>query len=156
MELKLIRATVRDAEQIWNMQLEAFAGLLAKYQDTETNPGSEPLEKVLYRLEQPETYYYLLELDGALVGAIRVVDPMDGCTKKKISPLFVLPAYRNKGIAQEAIRASEALHGNHGWSLETILQERGNCHLYEKMGYHTVGKTIPINDRMTLVVYEKD
>ena len=64
--------------------------------------------------------------------------------------------YTTEFAVRQHRKTEKLTHGSHGWSLETILQERGNCHLYEKMGYHTVGKTIPINDRMILVVYEKD
>ena len=38
---------------------------------------------------------------------------------------------------------------------KTILSEPGNCHLYEKMGYHQTGKVEHINDRMDIVFYEK-
>ncbi|MEE3499688.1 MAG: N-acetyltransferase, partial [Ruminococcus bromii] len=30
-----------------------------------------------------------------------------------------------------------------------------NCYLYEKLGYLQTGKTEQINDRMTIVFYEK-
>ena len=71
------------------------------------------------------------------------------------APLFVLPAYWNHGIARQAIRLSEEIHGDKGWSLDTILQEPGNCHLYEKMGYRQTGDTRMINDKLTLVFYRK-
>ena len=67
-----------------------------------------------------------------------------------------MPEYRNKGYAQIAIREAEKIHGVGNWSLDTILQEKGNLHLYEKMGYHQTGKTEIINDRMTIVFYERD
>ncbi|PZT54713.1 GNAT family acetyltransferase [Paenibacillus silvae] len=41
------------------------------------------------------------------------------------------------------------------WELATILQERGNCYLYEKLGYQQTGETKEINDKMTIVFYEK-
>ncbi|AHF06030.1 GNAT family acetyltransferase [Desulfitobacterium metallireducens DSM 15288] len=41
------------------------------------------------------------------------------------------------------------------WELDTILQERRNCYLYEKLGYKKTEKTEVINDKMTLVFYEK-
>ena len=63
--------------------------------------------------------------------------------------------FRSKGYAQKAIIAVEKLHGADNWCLDTILQEAGNCYLYEKMGYHQTGKTEVINDRMTMVFYEK-
>jgi hypothetical protein len=40
--------------------------------------------------------------------------------------------------------------------LDTILQEKDNCYLYEKLGYRQTSKTEIINDKMTIVFYEKD
>ena len=40
------------------------------------------------------------------------------------------------------------------WKLDTILQEKGNCHLYEKCGFVRVGEEKIINDKMTLIDYE--
>lgn len=40
--------------------------------------------------------------------------------------------------------------------LNTILQEKGNCYLYKKLGYHQTGKTEQVNEKMTIVFYEKD
>ena len=87
---------------------------------------------------------------------MRVVDKKDQNTPKRISPIFIMPQYRNHGIAQKAIRAVEELHGGSNWELDTILQEKTNCYLYEKMGYYKTGKTEVINDKMTLVFYKKD
>ena len=152
--ITLTRATMQDAERIWRMQREAFAELVAKYQDFDTNPGSEPLSKVCQRLAQPETFFYLIETAGETVGAIRVVDRQDG-GRKRISPLFILPKHQGRGYAQQAMQAAETLHGAADWALSTIAQEAGNCHLYEKLGYRRTGQTQVINERMTLVFYEK-
>lgn len=160
MDVQLIRAGVQDAERLWRMQVEAFRELYDKYQDTETSPAAEPLEKTIARLNQPFTYYYIIQYiiqaDGAAVGAIRVIDRQDPAQLKKISPIFILPPWRNRGIAHRAMLAAEKLHGQTNWALETILQEEGNCHLYEKMGYRRTGKITVVNDRMTLVEYRKD
>lgn len=154
-QVTLVRAGESDAEQLWSMQIAAFSGLLAKYQDFETSPGNEPLQKVQQRLAQSETYFYFICADGQKVGAIRVVDPRRAGAKKRISPLFILEQYRGRGFAQKAIRACEAAHGAEHWALDTILQEEGNCRLYEKMGYRATGEIRRINDAMTLVYYEK-
>ena len=155
MDLKLKLARTEDAEQIWKMQIEAFSELYARYQDTDTSPAAEPLEKTVWRLQFPSTFYYLILADGETAGAIRVIDHKDGVTPKRISPLFVLPAFRNKGIAQKAILAAEEIHGSNNWCLDTILQEKGNCHLYEKMGYRSTGETKAVNDKLTLIWYKK-
>ena len=89
------------------------------------------------------------------VGVIRIVDKKDG-SRKRISPLWIMPAYRGKGYAQLAMIEAERIHGSDHWSLDTILQEKGNLHLYEKMGYHQTGKIEKINEKMDIVFYEKD
>lgn len=156
MEVKLIRADVRDAERLWRMQVEAFAEMYERYQDTETSPATEPAERMVERLKQPFTYYYYIQADSVIVGAVRVIDMKDPDRSKRISPIFVMPPFRNKGIAQKALLEAERIHGSTDWELDTILQEAGNCHLYEKMGYRRTGKTTAINDKMTLVFYKKD
>lgn len=138
------------------MQVEAFYELYQKYQDTETSPATETVDRIVIRLQQPFTYYYYIQENGMNMGAVRVVDKKENDIPKRISPIFIMPQYRNQGIAQKAIHAVEEVHGSSNWELDTILQERGNCYLYEKMGYHQTGKTKIINDRMTLVFYKKE
>ena len=138
------------------MQKEAFAELYAKYHDTKTSPATEEYKDILFRFNQPETTYYFITTNGEKVGAIRVVDCKDGVTRKRISPIFIMPEYRNQGYAQQAIAEAERIHGERHWKLDTILQEKGNCYLYERLGYHQTGKTEQINERMTIVFYEKD
>jgi len=106
-------------------------------------------------LQQPHTYYYLIEYGAEIVGAIRIVDKKDPEECKRISPIFILEPYRNRGIAQKAILEAERIHGGENWALETILEEAGLCRLYERLGYRQTGKTQKINDRLTLVFYEK-
>ena len=53
--MKLIRANIQDAKNLWKMQIAAFQDLYAKYQDPETSPATETLEKTILRLKQPYT-----------------------------------------------------------------------------------------------------
>jgi RimJ/RimL family protein N-acetyltransferase len=154
--IDLKQAKLKDLNTILQMQKEAFAELYGKYQDTETSPATENYEKILFRFNQPETTYYFITANDEKVGVIRVVDHKDGITRKRISPIFIMPEYRNKGYAQQAIKEAERIHCKQHWKLDTILQEKGNCYLYEKLGYHQTGKTEQINDKMTIVYYEKD
>ena len=155
MSVTLRQATRDEVQKIWEMQIEAFRELLEKYQDYDLSPGAEPVDKVIARFEQPWTKYFFIEAEGTDVGVIRVVDMNDG-SRKRISPLWIMKEYRGKGYAQDAILAVEELYGADYWCLDTILQEKGNCHLYEKMGYHRTGRVEHINDRMDIVFYEKD
>ena len=144
-----------DAEIVWRMQVEAFSELLEKYQDYETSPAAESADKVMARFEQPWTTYYFIMSDDEKVGVIRVADKKDG-SRKRISPIWIMPGYRNKGYAQQAIREVEKIYGSDHWCLDTILQEKGNLHLYEKLGYHRTGRVDKVNEKMDIVFYEKD
>lgn len=155
MSVHLIRARVEEAEVLWKMQVVSFMSLYEKYQDTDTSPATEPVEKMIWRINQSNTYFYKIMAGEKLVGAIRIIDDKKENIRKRISPLFILPEYRNKGYAQKAIIEAEKIHGSKHWSLDTILQEKRNCALYEKMGYVSTGKTDKINDKLTLVYYEK-
>ena len=156
MDVKLVRIGVDEAESLWKMQVKAFGDLYEKYQDTETSPATEKVEKMIMRLNQPFTYYYYIEVDNVNVGAIRVVDKSEEGRAKRISPIFVMKEYRNKGFAKKAIQLAEEIHGCSNWELDTILEEKGNCYLYETMGYYQTGKIEKINDKLTLVFYQKD
>lgn len=152
----VLRQAVREEiETIWKMQTEAFRELYEKYQDTETSPATEPVEKVRKRFEMPGSVYYFLEDGDDTVGVIRIVDAKDG-SRKRISPLWIMKEYRGNGYAQQAILEAERIYGDDNWALDTILQEEGNCYLYEKMGYHRTGLTRKINDNMDIVFYEKN
>lgn len=155
MEVKLWRADIDDAREIHAMQVEAFGALLEKYQDFDTNPACESVEKVEARLKQDVTYYYFICTGQQKVGAVRVVEQKERGRNKRISPIFILPEFQDRGIAQEAIRLCEEMHGSENWELETILQEPGNCHLYEKMGYRQTDRREVVNERLILVFYEK-
>ena len=144
MNVRLRKADASEIELIWKMQIEAFSDLLKKYRDFDTSPGNEGIEKIRTCFYLPGNTYYFIYSDDSLVGVIRI-----------ISPIFIMKEYRNKGYAQAAIREAERIHGKDGWMLDTILQEEGNCHLYEKMGYKKTGKTKDIKDGMTIVFYEK-
>ena len=154
MNIELRPVTSDEIETVWKMQVEAFAELLEKYQDYETSPGAEKLEKVIARFEQPWTKYFFIMHGDEKVGAIRIIDMKDG-SRKRIAPLWIMQEFRNKGYAQQAIKEAEKLYGAEHWCLDTILQEKGNLHLYEKLGYHQTGKIENINERMDIVFYEK-
>ena len=121
MIIKLLPARFDDLNTILQMQINAFSELYAKYQDTKTSPATEKYEDILYRFNQSETIYYFIMSGSKKVGMIRVVDFKDGVTRKRISPIFIMSEYRNKGYAQQAIKEAERIHGKRHWKLDTIL-----------------------------------
>ena len=155
-DVKLARASVEDAEEVLSMQRLAFRELLEKYQDYDTSPACQTLERLRSKFQRPGLSFYFILCNGEKAGAICVVDTGEPGVLKRVSPLFILPGYRRRGIARAAMQEAERLHGAHGWSLDTIAEEPGNCRLYEGMGYRRIGEPRKVNERMTLVDYRKD
>ncbi|MBU3189336.1 GNAT family N-acetyltransferase [Clostridium bowmanii] len=154
MDISLIKAGLKDAKIIYGMQIKSFMVLLERYQDFETSPGSEPIEKIIGRINQLFTDYYIIKNDGVAVGGVRVVKKDN--KHYRVSPIFIIPEQQGNGIAQKVFQMIEHLYSDAKvWELDTILQEQGNCYLYEKLGYKKTGKTEIINNKMTLVFYEK-
>ena len=86
--MKLVRVEIKDARQLWKMQVEAFYDLYQRYQDTETSPAMESLDKILMRLHQPFTYYYYIQENGENVGAVRIVDKKEREPPKEYLPFL--------------------------------------------------------------------
>ena len=128
--------------------------LLRKYQDHATSPANEAVKQIVNRLKQSSTSYYFIILDGVRIGAIRIVYN-DETKRARISPMFIVPEHQGKGYGQEVIILVEDVVNAEYWELKTILQEERNSHFYEKMGYRKTGLTQEVNDRMTIVSYEK-
>lgn len=79
------------------------------------------------------TQGYIFVEDDIVFGVVRIIIRNEFC---KVSALAVLPEYQNRGIAQSALKEIEKIHSDcKYWILDTILQEKGNCHLYEKLEY---------------------
>ena len=155
MSVSLRQATIEDAEIIWKMQVEAFTDLLEKYQDYDISPATESFEKIKGKFKQLWTTYYFIMNGEIKVGAVRVIKKDDG-SRKRISPIWIMKEFRNMGYAQQAFEELEKIYGADGWCLDTILQEEGNIHLYEKIGYHQTGKVESINERMDIIFFEKN
>ena len=155
MEIIVSRFRECDIDTVFEIQRAAYKPLYEKYQDDSTNPYMESKETVLRKYTRAGTSGYLFFIDATAVGAVRI--NFDDVSKSgRVSALCVLPQYQGRGIAQAALMEIERMHPNiERWFLDTILEEAGNCHLYENIGYKKTGKTEMINEKMTLVFYEK-
>ena len=141
-------------DDVFQIQQQAFFPLFQKYHDTETNPFLESKDVIFRKYSRSDTSGYIFLEQEIPVGAVRVIKQEE---TYKISALAVLPMYQNRGIAQAALKKIEAIHSDAKlWTLDTLQQEAGNCHLYEKLGYTQAGKSQKINDKLTLVSYQKE
>ena len=154
MEIRLDRATEADAAAIFDLQVKAFRPLLEVYKDYTTRPANETIDRVITRINRPDGRFYKIIYNEVLVGAICIYWKED--TQFWISPVFISPNYQGNGIAQKAIGlVEERFPHATTWELRTLLEEKRNCYLYEKMGYKRTGDKRILNERTTLVHYIK-
>ena len=154
MIVTLKKANIADCAEIHAMQVKSFKVLLDKYKDISTNPGAEPIERIIERMNQDFTDYYFIKFETKHIGAIRIVRLHNNICR--ISPMFILPEFQGKGYAQQAIMQVEALYPQaNSWELDTIKEEAKLCHLYENMGYKRTGKEEALQDNMVIVYYSK-
>ncbi len=157
-ELKL--ATKEDALILHELQIEAFIPLYEKYHDDETSPARESLEKITGKIMEDNSDFFIIEYNEEKAGGVRVRWHQGKTVYKNvnwISPIFIIPKFQNKGIASKVIEQLFGIYPNTiEWRLDTIKQEAGNCHLYEKCGFVHAGEDIIVNEKMTLVNYVKN
>ncbi|MBP0726264.1 GNAT family N-acetyltransferase [Bacillus sp. RG28] len=151
MKIRLEKAIVSDAKTIFDMQVKAFTPLLEKYKDYDISPANEKIDRTLARINNRNGGFYKILADNILVGAICI---WRNKTQFWISPMFISPKYQGRGIAQKAIRLVKSMFPEAtSWELATLLEEKRNCYLYEKMGFIQTGIRMKINNRTTLVYY---
>lgn len=158
-QVKLVPAKEEDAELLYRLQREAFLPLYEKYRDDETSPAKETREQILAKIRDCHGTFYKICLGRYPIGGIRVRCHDNGVVYQNIrwiAPLFIIPDFQNRGIAQQVI---QKVMGNDSetviWKLDTIKQEEKNCHLYEKCGFRRVGEEHIIHAGMSLIEYEK-
>ncbi len=155
-KVKLEEVRADEIEALYKLQVASFMPLYEKYHD-EGSPAIEDIERVKARAGAPERKYYFIVKDGARVGGINIGRKTDEAEGEvcRIAPIFITPEFQNKGIGYVALRKAFALYPQaKKWKLDTILQEKGNCHLYEKCGFVRVGDEKVINENMTIIDYE--
>jgi len=153
-EVQLVLSTESDAKLLHQMKREAFLPLYEKYHDDETSPAKEDLDKVIRSIQMENSDYYLIRFQRRPVGGVRVAEKQSRIFY--ISPLFILPEFQKQGIGSAVIQKLFDRYPQAAvWRLDTILQERGNCRLYEGCGFVRTGGENVINEYMTLIDYEK-
>lgn len=151
--INLVKMKKHELFTAWHFQKKGFMETLKKYKDYKTSPATESLSHFSRHFFNNSIDTYWVILNNKRVGAIELQIKND-CIK--IARFYILKNYRNKGIGQQALLIAEALYPNaKRWRLDTIFEEKNNIHLYEKLGYIPCGVKHKINERMTIIDYEK-
>ncbi|MCC8072632.1 MAG: GNAT family N-acetyltransferase [Clostridiales bacterium] len=134
------------------MQKIGFLATYLKYRD-KINPIFNSYSYFEKMYTNPKLTMFWIISNERRVGEIWIAT---GDDYAKIARIFVLKHWQNQGIAQTAILQVEQIFSSYDtWYLDTIMQEKNNCHLYEKLGYVRTKAEKKINSRMTVIDYEK-
>lgn len=138
----------------WLMQKKGFKETLERYHDYDISPATESLKRFMRHFLNSITDNYWVIYNGRKAGAMEIAAKSDFV---KLGRFYILPEYCNRGIGQEALKLAERKYPDvRRWRLDTIFEEKNNVHLYEKLGYIAYGERKVINDKMTIINYEKD
>ncbi|MDE6506452.1 MAG: GNAT family N-acetyltransferase [Eubacterium sp.] len=152
--IRLVKIKKCEIFKAWRLQRKGFRETLEKYQDYKTSPATEGFIKFYHKFVNKAADNYRVLYNGKTAGALCIVLKPD-CIW--LGRFYILPEYRNKGIGQQALILAEHLYpAALRWRLDTILEEKNNIHLYEKLGYKEYGERKRINNKMTIVNYEKE
>lgn len=154
MKIELRKIEKDKLKKAFKMHRRGFMPTFLKYRDWTCNPVFQSYSKIKQYFCHENMFMYFIICDSITVGQIWIYIKGDTA---KLARLFVLKEYQNRGIATQAIRQAEQIFSDRQrWWLNTIKQEKNNCHLYEKQGYRQIGSEKIINKRMTIIEYEKD
>lgn len=153
MRVRLVPATAEDAPRLLEIQKACFAPHLARYGDVESSPATASLAHILGLIGND--FFYKILAGEAWVGSINI-RRLGGDGRYKLHMINILPEHQGRGIGQAAIALAERKFPDaRRWYLETLADMAGNRHVYEKLGYAFTGQTEKINEKLTLVFYEK-
>lgn len=106
MYLKFELAKQEDAEEIYNLQQEAFNEQLHMYQNfNERNPALEGVKWVLFKINNH--LYYKILVNEYIVGEVDVYKYDNSENHYELNGIFVHPSYQNLGIGSKTLKFVE-------------------------------------------------
>lgn len=149
------RMALADAAEQLALQRKAFLPLYARYRD-EGSPIFTPEFEMIRRIEDPCGVSLKILVDGIAAGGLYATTLRPDTSEMCMSAIYVDPDFQGRGLAQMILEQLEKERPDiRHWWLKVPKEEAVNRHIYEKMGYQNTGRESVINDRLTLLFYEK-
>lgn len=149
--LKIQRTSQAEAKMLLQIQQDAFQDDLEKYNDIETNPANEPIERLLFKIEN--YLHYTIWLEGKVIGGIDIRNLRN--ERYRLNRIFLANDQQNKGLGSRIMKLIELKFPNAvEWGLDTPHLNKRNHYFYEKLGYKKVGEHV-ISEKLTLIDYVK-
>jgi ribosomal protein S18 acetylase RimI-like enzyme len=151
LDLEIRRTLIEEAEEILNIQKEAFLADLEIYKDYETSPATEPIKKLLYKINK--NFHYTILINNKIIGGAEL--RFDSDTECYINRIFMLPEFQNKGLGTKIMNHFDMDFPHiKKWTLCTPHLNFRNHGFYEKLGYKKVGEH-NVKEGLNLINYLK-
>ena len=151
--ISIIKASVKDLEEILTLQRSAFRFQAEKYNDFTIPPMVQTIEEIR---EEYKKKLFLKAVDikrsSGIIGSVRAYEKDGTCF---IERLMVLPDQQNRGIGTDLMNEIEkAFSEAKEYKLFTGHKSERNIYLYKKLGYSIFRKK-KVTDNMHIVFMVK-
>jgi len=128
--MKILQATIADAEEILKLQKLAYQIEAERYNDYSIPPLKQTNDEIK---EQFKTHIFLkADSEGAIIGTVRAHEENETCY---IGRLAVRPNMQNQGIGTILMKEIEKCFTTKHFELFVGSKSGKNIHLYQKLGY---------------------
>ena len=128
--MKILRATIADAEEILSLQKLAYRIEAERYNDYNIPPLMQTLEEIQ---EQFKDHVFLKTVsENIIIGTVRAHEENGICY---ITRLAVSPEMQNRGIGTVLMQEIEKYYKPVRFELFVGSKSENNIHLYSKLGY---------------------
>ncbi|OAM89562.1 GNAT family N-acetyltransferase [Termitidicoccus mucosus] len=149
--MKISAATPADLPAILEIQKEAYQAEAKIYDDYSIPPLKETLDGITSASKRG--VILKAEVDGALVGSVRVSLNNDIC---EIGRLSVSPKHQRRGIGSALLKACESVFPSSCcYELFTGSKSAANISLYESLGYRRT-EARALSPQVTLIYLRKE
>lgn len=138
--IKILKAELKDAEKLWEVQREAFKKYAIKYGDFSSNPYHMSLHRMEFNIKYRFGQYYkvVLEETDEIIGGIFGFE-LDQPEIIKIAQFYLLEQYQSLGYGKIVldffIKSNPQVEK---WYVDTILQEEYNVEFYKHFGFEII------------------
>ena len=128
--MKILQATITDAEEILKLQKLAYQSEAERYNDYNIHPLKQTIAEVKKQLK---THIFLKAVsEGKIIGTVRAHEENGTCY---VGKLAVVPDRQNKGIGTALMKEIEKYFTPERFELFVGSKSDKNIHLYQKLGY---------------------